>query len=144
MENIIDLGSNSEWSKPFISDYLYIDSVEGCGWGVYTSDFIKKSTMIEVAPVLVFPFDDVFKKYKIVNYCVLWQENPIGQKNIAIPFGWTMFYNHSDNNSCNFANNYAEDLLGIISNRDINPNEQVTVSYGPNWFSDRDIIKLDI
>ena len=148
MKNI-DLGDRAEWSKPFISSCLYMDRCvvddQDIGWGVFTSEFIKKSTMIEVAPVVVLDCEqETINDYVICNYILSWKRPEESLKKIALPFGWTMHYNHSDNNSCAFAMNTEQEMVGIMSLRDISPNEQITVNYGVDWFTSRNIVKLNI
>jgi SET domain-containing protein len=123
-----------------MNDYsLFIDKrlsvrCTDLGYGVFTDDFIKKGTFVEMAPVIV--CSEQITDRNVFKYVLAWNNN------VAIPLGWTGLYNHSDNNSCEFSTNIQYNLLAVIALRDIQKNEQLTVSYGPEWFSSRGLEKV--
>ena len=53
-----------------------------------------------------------------------------------------MLYNHSDNNCCEYSMNVHDRLFAIVSVKDIIPGQQITVNYGPEWFSSRGMEKI--
>ena len=120
---------------PFINENLYLDWKDGLGYGVFTKEPIKKNEFVEIAPVIV---SDFLEDRELMKYVISWG------KKMAMPLGWTMLYNHSDKNSCEFSMNIHDGLLAIVSLRDILAGEQLTVNYGPNWFSSRQIEKIDL
>ena len=120
---------------PFINENLYLDWKDGLGYGVFTKEPIKKNEFVEIAPVIV---SDFLEDRELMKYVISWG------KKMAMPLGWTMLYNHSDKNSCAFSMNIHDGLLAIVSLRDILAGEQLTVNYGPNWFSSRQIEKIDL
>ena len=120
---------------PFINENLYLDWKDGLGYGVFTKEPIKKNEFVEIAPVIV---SDFLEDRELMKYVMSWG------KKMAMPLGWTMLYNHSDKNSCEFSMNIHDGLLAIVSLRDILAGEQLTVNYGPNWFSSRQIEKIDL
>jgi hypothetical protein len=122
---------------PYLDKRLFMRKEKDIGYGVFTCDSIGKGTLIEVAALLL--CDPKFQDEKeICNYTIAWGEK------IAIGMGWTMYYNHSDNNCCDFYHNYNNCLLAIATNRDVNKHEQLTVNYGPTWFESRGIKKIKI
>jgi hypothetical protein len=116
---------------PFIDRRLYVDWSEEMGHGVFTREHIGKNEFVEIAPVVSLDSG----KGEFLNYTLLW-----GDK-LVVALGWTMLYNHSDNNSCVFSSNLYDNLLGIMTVREISPGEQLTVSYGSDWFSSRGMEK---
>lgn len=117
---------------PFIDPRLKIGWSERLGYGVFADKLISKNEFIEMAPVIVadkMPEDDLSK------YIIAWEGR------LALPLGWTMIYNHSDENSCELVANFQSRLLAVVAIRDIQAGEQLTVNYGPNWFSSRGIEK---
>lgn len=118
---------------PFIDKRLEIKWTE-LGYAVFSNDSIKSGTFVEMAPVIV--CDPSINDKNILKYVMSWNNN------LAIPLGWTGLYNHSDNNSCEFLTNIHHNLLAVVTLRDIKPNEQLTVNYGPEWFSSRNMEKL--
>lgn len=122
---------------PFIDIRLHIAPVGVLGNGVFAKESIKAQTFIEIAPVVVFspesPVDD-----ELMKYVVAWDDR------LAVGLGWTMMYNHSDENNCAFSTNHSQRLLAIVTLRDVEAGEQLTVDYGPNWFSSRLMDKVKI
>jgi hypothetical protein len=119
---------------PFIDRRLYVDWSEEMGHGVFTRERIGKDEFVEIAPVIALESG----KGALLDYALLW-----GDK-LVVALGWTMLYNHSDNNSCVFSSNLYDSLLGIMTIRDIEPGEQLTVDYGSDWFSSRGMDKKQI
>lgn len=119
---------------PFIDKRLHIKSTD-LGYGIFTNDFIESGTFVEMAPVII--CSEPLVDQNIFKYVLAWDNN-----NLAIPLGWTGLYNHSDNNSCEFSTNWQYGLLAVITLRDIKKDEQLTVSYGSEWFSSRGLEKV--
>lgn len=120
--------------QPYIDQRLCVGWSDTLGYGVFAKAPIKKFEFVEVAPVIL--CDQ--KGDEIMKYAIIW-----GDK-LALALGWTMLYNHSDNNSCDFSVNMHERLLGIMTVRDIEEGQQLTVNYGPEWFSSRGMEKMEI
>ena len=136
-------------SKPYIDNRLEIRHIpEISGWGVFTREKIKMGAVIEIAPVIVYPrkLMEVAiwscqaegipnPDLRIDQYTIDWLGNG------AFPLGWAGIYNHSDNNNCQFIADYERSLVGIITLRPIEPEEQLCVSYGETWFKAKGYIK---
>lgn len=121
---------------PFIDARIVMGWDDIMGHGVYAKEEIGKGEFVEMAPVIVvdgMPSDD-----NLARYFVSWTGK------FGIGLGWTMLYNHSDNNSCVYSSNFHENLIGIMTVRDILPGEQLTVDYGPDWFVSRNMEKVPI
>ena len=120
---------------PFVDRRLRIKRDEVVGHGVFAEESIPKGEFVEIAPVVVM---DKMPEGDLSNYVVAWNGK------IAVPLGWTMLYNHSDDNSCEYSVNLHDGLFGIMTVRDVLPGEQMTVNYGPNWFPSRGIEKVKL
>ena len=120
----------------------YIEKIDG--WGVFAWHDISAKSLIEIAPVVVYPkrLIDVAiwacqaesipnKDLKIDQYTIGWRGS------VAFPMGWTGLYNHHDDPNCQFIADYDNNLLGIHTLRDIKKDEQLFVSYGQDWFSEK-------
>lgn len=125
-------------NSPFLDHRLYMDWTEELGHGVFARELISADTFIEIAPAVVLKPETIKDRSEIMNYVVSWEGN------LAIPLGWTMIYNHSDENNCVFSMNYHDRLMAIVTIKDIQPNEQLTVNYGPDWFSSRGMEKIKV
>jgi len=123
---------------PFIDNRLSIVWFEDVGLGVVANSNIEAGIFVEVAPVVVCENNSIASDQEVFKYVLAW-----GDK-LALPMGWTMFYNHSDNNNCEFSTNIHDGLLAIMTIREVKKGEQMTVNYGPHWFSSRGIEKKSI
>lgn len=123
---------------PFIDKRLSMGRLEGFGLGVLANARIEAGTFVEIAPVVVCETNVIASDQEAFKYVIAWDDG------LAIPLGWTMIYNHSDDNNCEFSTNIHGRLLAIIATRDISQGEQLTVNYGPNWFSSRGMEKKGI
>lgn len=118
---------------PFVDQRLKVGWSEEFGYGVFAKEHISKGEFVEIAPVVI--LDDM-PEGDLARYVIAWNGR------LAVSLGWTMLYNHSDQNSCVYSSNFHEGLLGIMTAREILPGEQLTVDYGPDWFSSRNIEKV--
>lgn len=120
---------------PFVDPRLKMGWNEHIGFGVFAEKPITKGEFVEMAPVVV---ADKMPDGDLAKYVIAWEDR------VALPLGWTMIYNHSDENSCEMIANFQDRILAIVSNRDIREGEQLTVNYGPDWFSSRGIEKITL
>lgn len=118
---------------PFIDHRLKIGWDEKLGYGVFALEPIPEGQFIEIAPVIII---ESMPKNEFSGYVFAWTDGKL-----ATSLGWTMIYNHSDNNCCEFSTNAQHKLLAIITTKDIIAGQQLTVNYGPDWFSSRNMEK---
>lgn len=120
---------------PFIDKRICLKWTD-LGYAVFATKQIEYGVVVELAPVIVLSEpttdDSVFK------YVMSWNNS------LAIPLGWVGLYNHSDNNCCEYCINTQDNLVAIISKRNIMAGEQVTVNYGSGWFASRGIEKANL
>jgi uncharacterized protein len=119
---------------PFIDPRLEAKWIDGVGHAIFSKGSIPSQTFVEMAPVVIFDPKDLAKG-ELVNYVLSWGDQ------MAVGLGWTMVYNHCDENNCEFSVNHHEALLAIMTIREISAGEQLTVNYGPDWFSSRNLEK---
>lgn len=120
---------------PFVDQRLEMKWDEVFGHGVYAKGPIPKDTFVEIAPVVVFDPKEITGG-QLMNYCISWRDK------LAIGLGWTMLYNHSDVNNCEFSVNHHDSLIAIMTVKEIEAGQQATVNYGPTWFSSRNLEKM--
>lgn len=123
---------------PFIDKRLVVRKAGDLGLGVFAAENIESGIFVEIAPVIICSTNAVAADSEIFKYVIAWNNG------LAIPLGWTMVYNHSDDNNCEFSINVHDRLLAITTVRTIDQGEQVTVNYGHNWFASRGIEKVSI
>lgn len=122
---------------PFVDRRLEVRWTDEMGHGVFAKAPIPKDAFVEIAPVVVFDPKELAGG-ELANYTMAWRDK------LAVGLGWTMVYNHSDANNCEFSVNYHDDLMAIMAVRDIEAGEQLTVNYGPTWFSSRNMEKRQL
>jgi uncharacterized protein len=137
---------------PFISIFLYLKEIpEINGWGVFTSEVIKENTVIEISPVFLYPqalLDiSIFmagaegiqnKEIGIDQYSIVWPGDTDSKfQKSAVMLGYLSMYNHSNSNNAHFFSDFKNRLMGITTIKQINKDEQVTVSYSPTWFEQK-------
>lgn len=123
---------------PFLDKRLSIGWFGDIGMGVVANEDIESGAFVEVAPVIVCKNNAISSDDEVFKYAISWGDG------LAMSLGWTMMYNHSDHNNCEFSINIHDGLLAILTIREIKKGEQLTVNYGPNWFSSRGIEKKAI
>ena len=135
-------------NKPYTDSRIEIRYIQEInGWGVFATSQINAGVIAEVAPVIVYPRKlaemAIFvcqaegvpnKDLMLDQYSLNWREDT------AIPLGWTGLYNHKDDNNCQFIANYDDNLLAILTLKDIEKDEQLFVSYGQHWFDEKGYI----
>lgn len=95
------------------------------GYGVFAAQSIRKGEVVEEAPLLsqTTPF--------LTDYTFT-----TGGKYV-LPLGNIPLYNHSDDPSCDHVVNDDATVLTLVSRRPIKLGEELSINYGPQWFSAR-------
>jgi SET domain-containing protein len=109
------------------SRLIEIRRVAGKGRGVFAAADIKKGTVIERAPVLVLPIDEVCHpsgRTRLEGYCFCW-----GRGTVALPLGYGALYNHSYVPNARYDDRARAGAKIFTALRDIAKGEEITVSY---------------
>lgn len=97
------------------------------GYGVFAGKTFKKGEIIEECYVLFTSGKDkALEDYYFAS----------GRK-YAIPTGFGVIYNHSDDENADYVINAKRKLCTIKAMRTIKKGEEIFVSYGPGWFKSR-------
>jgi hypothetical protein len=114
----------------FDIEVRYIDDIKG--FGVFTNQFIPKSSIVEMCYSL-----------KLVNTSLghpsfdYMYYNPVN-KNNYLPFGYGSIYNHSDTANLNWRFVLEEhNIIHFFSIRDIEIGEELTTNYGDGYWKNR-------
>jgi len=123
------------------------------GWGVFTKERIQAGDCIETSPVFLYPkrlidlaiFVSMGEGIKdseigIDRYAVMWGTDERGVSTAAIMLGYLSLYNHSNKNNSQFVVDTKNKLAHVVAISDIEADEQITVSYGPDWFKQKSYI----
>lgn len=105
------------------------------GRGVFAQRNFAKGEVVETCPLLVKPTDqwgDATSDYVFEH----------GKKNQAMALGLCSLYNHSDKPNMEYENDDLANTMVTRAARDIKAGEELRISYGSDWFKNRDIKKV--
>lgn len=113
--------------------------------GVFAAEDLNSGDLIERCPMVKMAWrsnylkDPVIWEYLYTHGCEC--ENC---KNHGYLFymvlGYGMIYNHQDSPNADWKFNYKELYADVVANKNIATGEEIFVSYGPNYFRDREKI----
>jgi SET domain-containing protein len=123
-----------------ILPFLTIASSPNRGRGVFTTESIKKGTVIEIAPVIVMNAADRInlEKTLLYDYIFEWGED---QKSAAVGLGYISIYNHAKQPNCIYEMDFEFETITIKTIKDIEVGEELFINYNadedgvdPVWF----------
>jgi uncharacterized protein len=126
---------------------LIVDKTKLKGRGVFAQKCFLKGEIIQIAPVVIIPAEEVelIDKTVLGNYYYDWEN-----KAPAIAFGLVSLFNHSYNPNTYYVKKFAEREVEYIALRDIEAGEEITANYNgfpenqsPIWFDVVDEIHKD-
>jgi hypothetical protein len=115
------------WDKIGVG-YSSIDSR-----GVFCVDYIKEGETFEIAPLLILPKDQV-KDTEMMDYVF-----KVSNTEYAIAFGNASIYNHRNQPMASWKLNTEKKTISFTALRDIEPGEEIFVSYGKSYWNSRDV-----
>ena len=108
---------------------VYIKAVRGMGRGVFAAKDIKKSEIIEIAPILIFNAGyNVIRHLDLSHY---WFK--VGKKysrSWGIALGQGSLYNHSFDRNAIWSINRKKETITFKALKNIKKDEQIFVDYG--------------
>jgi SET domain-containing protein len=106
--------------------------IPGKGRGVVSVKKVKKFTLIEECPVLLFKVQEN-EKHLLEGYSFRWDKNQI-----ALALGNGSLYNHSSNPNLLHLQNKKNKTVEFYSARDIKAGEELCFKYSDNlWFVEK-------
>lgn len=115
-----------------VKGYLYIKKTSSKGRGVFTSEVIKASTVIEESPVIVMSAEDRINidKTLLHDYIFAWGEK---KDKCCMALGFVPLYNHSYTSNCEYFMDFEEETIQLKTVRKINAGEELTINYNGDW-----------
>jgi hypothetical protein len=121
--------------------------VRPCQWGlgVFASELILGGSIIEECHYLKMRYEDTQRPpLDHYVYRIQWDPNteevPEGEWG-AVILGFGLIYNHSpDPNAHYYRGSLGRDVFVYYALRDIQPGEQICVSYGEEWWARRKLV----
>jgi SET domain-containing protein len=118
---------------------IIVGNINGKGRGVFAQKPFTKGEIIERAPAIVIPKEQVefIDKTVLFDYYYCW-----GESEIAIALGLGSLYNHSYQPNCFYVRKTEDKIIEYIAHRDISVGEEITINYNgeidnytPLWFN---------
>lgn len=107
------------------------------GFGVFADKTIRKGAIIEECYCLYTHGGDE----GLEDYYFDAKAKKKGAEEYIIPTGFGVIYNHSDDENTDYNFNKRDKVMTIVADRTIYKDEEIFVSYGEDWFSERDMVK---
>ena len=108
-----------------------IGKSENGGKGVFALQTIKSGELIEEAPYIQVP-KDLLQTEPLCDYLFM-----IDDERCAIVFGYGSIYNHNNQPNLKYETDPVKKCMCYYAKRDITPGEELTVTYGKDWFYTR-------
>ena len=109
---------------------IYVNVTENMGRGVFTTEKIKKNTIVEVSPVIVMSDADrkLLDQTLLHDYIFEWDI-----KKCCMALGYVSIYNHSYSSNCEYEMEIASELIRIKTMRNIKAGEELFINYNGDW-----------
>ena len=101
------------------------------GKGVFALTEIKEGELIEEAPYINVPID-LLQVEPICDYLFT-----LDEERCAIVFGYGSIYNHNSQPNVKYTTDPVKKIMLFYAKRNIVPGEELTVTYGKDWFYSR-------
>ena len=122
---------------------IQINQFGSRGRGVVATVPARKGTLLERSPVLLIPDKDraLVDSTIIFTYVFMWEHGTVEEDlykhagRAAIALGYTSLLNHSASPNCTFVRHMDEGLIDLITLRDVEAGEELTIDYQMTlWF----------
>jgi SET domain-containing protein len=114
-------------------DKIGVGNSKISGKGVFCVDYIKEGEIFEIAPLLMVPIDEV-RNTTLMDYVF-----KINDETYAVAFGNVSLYNHRNQPSAKWKIDEEKQQIILSAVRDIEPGEEVFISYGKRYWQTRDV-----
>jgi len=111
---------------------LFIAPSGNRGRGVFTTEKLRKGTVIEIAPVVVMGQKDrqLLDQTLLHDYIFEWGEN---HDQCCMALGYVPIYNHSYTSNCEYEMDFESELISIKTVRSIKAGEELFINYNGDW-----------
>ena len=118
--------------QSYLLPWLYIKKTKKRGRGVYTKQDIPADTLVELAPVIVMSAAEreMIDQTLLHDYIFEWGED---RQQCCMALGWIPVYNHAVPSNCIYEMNYKEQLIYVLTVRDIKAGEELFINYNGDF-----------
>ena len=121
-----------------IKPYLFVDSTNNKGKGVFTNKNLMPNTIIENSPVIVMTSEERIHLDKTLlhDYIFEWGEN---NEKCCVALGYLSIYNHDYKSNCEYFMDFKEQTMMIKTVRKILAGEELTINYNGDWNDQKEV-----
>jgi hypothetical protein len=122
----------------FLSDLVAIRHTEHRGRGVFALEALPEGLLLETAPVIVMPGDQrpLIDQTLLHDYIFIWGEE---EDQCCMALGYVALYNHASPANCDYAMNFDQHTISIITVRDIAAGEELFINYNGDWNDEKPV-----
>lgn len=113
-----------------INHHLVLKKSPLHGYGVFAEKKIRSGEIIEECHMLLIPDDTS----GLSHYLFAYKETMN-----ALALGFGSIYNHAEHPNANYHIDEERHLIVFVANNTINAGDEILISYGESWFSEREI-----
>lgn len=116
----------------YLFEGIYVAATKNRGRGVFTKDAIEAGKLIELSPVIVMSGDErtLLDKTLLHDYIFEWGE---ARDQCAMALGLVSVYNHSYTANCTYGMYYKQQMISVITVREIRAGEELFINYNGEW-----------
>ena len=117
---------------------LVIEPTGQKGRGVFSTEDLRKGTVVEVSPVIVMSREDrkLLDQTLLHDYIFEWGEDP---KGCCMALGYIPIYNHSYRSNCEYEMDFEEELITVKTVRFIKAGEELLINYNGDWNNEKPV-----
>ena len=110
---------------------VYVAKSPVHGWGVFASQKIYESEVIEATPIYDLGMVQGEPDSIMIDYRFNWPQGSGGNWNKQVlPWGYGSLYNHSNEANAYWRSNLENETFEFVANRVINKDEEICTYYG--------------
>ena len=115
-----------------ILPFLFINSSDGMGRGVFTSESIEEGTIIETSPVVVMNNEErkLLDQTLLHDYIFEWGTK---KDQCCMALGYISVYNHSYKSNCEYEMDFSNDSITVKTVRFVKAGEELFINYNGDW-----------
>lgn len=115
---------------------LFIAPTVSMGRGVFTSEDIAASTLVEIAPVIVMNKEEriLLDKTLLHDYIFEWGDQ---KDHCCMALGYVPIYNHSYQSNCEYEMDFEQQQINIKTVRQVKAGEELFINYNGDWDDSR-------
>lgn len=122
----------------YLSDLITVQKTTRMGRGVFARATLPAGLLLETAPVIVMSKGEqsLLDQTLLHDYIFLWGEK---EDQCCMALGYVSLYNHSAKANCEYVMDFEQQLISIITVREIQAGAELFINYNGDWNDERPV-----